>query len=112
ITTAIINFTLNYYLIPIYGYEVAAYTTLFSFMVLFATTYLVCKFYTQLSVPRWTVFLESIILIAAMALISFVLPEFIQQLYLLIATKIILFLILVVYVFYDKIIQVKSLLKP
>ncbi|MCC6516840.1 MAG: oligosaccharide flippase family protein [Chitinophagales bacterium] len=112
ITTAVINFTLNYYLIPIYGYEVAAYTTLFSFMVLFATTYLVCKFYTQLSVPRWTVFLESIILIAAMALISFVLPEFIQQLYLLIATKIILFLILVIYVFYDKIIQVKSLLKP
>ncbi|WP_147534485.1 lipopolysaccharide biosynthesis protein [Bacillus marasmi] len=41
--TAIINITLNYLLVPIYGYVIAAYTTLFSYVLLFILHYLNAK---------------------------------------------------------------------
>ena len=64
---------LNILLIPKYGYEIAAYTTLVSFMILFITTYWVCKFYTNLTIPRWTVFLDYILIIVSAIGIGFIL---------------------------------------
>lgn len=39
-----LNIFLNKYLLPIYGYEVAAYTTLISYFVMFILTYTIVKF--------------------------------------------------------------------
>lgn len=39
---AVMNVVLNYWLIPIYGYQVAAYTTLFSFAFLFVFHSIIC----------------------------------------------------------------------
>lgn len=43
IISALLNIGLNFYLLPIYGYEVAAYTTLACYIVQFLIVYLICK---------------------------------------------------------------------
>jgi O-antigen/teichoic acid export membrane protein len=110
-TTAVVNFVLNLLLIPKYGYEIAAYTTLASFMILFATTYWVCKFYTNLTIPRWTVFLDYIIIIVLAIGIGYFLSNFILNIWLLILIKLIVFSVILLYLFYDKIVSVLSTLK-
>ena len=49
IITGAINVGLNYWLIPIYGYEVAAWTTLFSYACLFIFNYLNVKFIIKMN---------------------------------------------------------------
>lgn len=112
ITTAVVNFALNIWLIPKYGYQIAAYTTLLSFIILFSTTYWVCKFYTNLKVPRWTVFLESILLIVFMAVMAYFLPYLISNMWWQICIKLMFFIVLVTYIFYDKLKIVAKFLRP
>ena len=101
--TALVNFVLNLLLIPKYGYQVAAYTTLISYIVLFAATYLVCKFYTQLTVPRWTLLVDYLAILAVVIAVSYLLPNFIANFWLLIIVKIAVFMLLSVFLFLDKI---------
>jgi O-antigen/teichoic acid export membrane protein len=103
LTTAIVNFILNLILIPKYGYQVAAYTTLTSYIVLFSATYLVCKFYTDLSVPRWTVLIDYLVVLLAVVVVGFLLAYFISNIWILIAVKVFLFLILVILLFLKQI---------
>lgn len=111
VTTAIVNFVLNLLLIPRYGYEIAAYTTLVSFMVLFTATYWVCKFYTNLTIPRWTVFADYVLIIAAAIGIGYIFGLFVTSIWVLIAIKLVVFSLIVVYVYYDKLKNILSLLK-
>lgn len=50
IIAGVINIGLNYWLIPIYGYEIAAWTTLISYALLFIMHYLNVKFVIR---PEW-----------------------------------------------------------
>jgi len=43
IISALLNICLNFYLLPIYGYKVAAYTTLACYIVQFLIVYLICR---------------------------------------------------------------------
>ncbi len=111
VTTAIVNFVLNLILIPKYGYEIAAYTTLFSFMVLFTATYWVCKFYTNLTIPRWTVFADYMLIIVSAIGIGYIFGLFVTNIWILIALKLLVFSLVVVYVYYDKLKNILSLVK-
>lgn len=111
ISTAVVNFILNYLLIPKYGYQVAAYTTLASYMVLFFTTYIVCKFYTNLKVPRWTVLLDYVAALVFAVFLSYLLTFFVSNLWLVILIKAIVLLLFVVYLYGDKIKAAKELIK-
>lgn len=111
VTTAIVNFLLNLLLIPKYGYQVAAYTTLASYMVLFVATYVVCKFYTNLVVPRWTVLADYLGVLAVVIGVSYLLTSYIANVWVLIAVKLIIFLLLSVYLFFDKIKSLFALMK-
>ncbi|HNE50425.1 MAG TPA: oligosaccharide flippase family protein [Chitinophagales bacterium] len=102
LTTAIVNFILNLLLIPKYGYQVAAYTTLASYTVLFSATYLVCKFYTDLSVPRWTVLTDYIVILFAVLGAGQLLAYFISNIWILIAVKMLLFVLLVFTLFFKQ----------
>ena len=111
VTTAVVNFVLNILLIPKYGYEIAAYTTLVSFMILFITTYWVCKFYTNLTIPRWTVFLDYILIIVSAIGIGFILGMFLSNIWLLVMVKLLIFTLIIAYVYFDKLKNILSLLK-
>jgi O-antigen/teichoic acid export membrane protein len=111
VTTAIVNFVLNLILIPKYGYEIAAYTTLFSFMVLFTATYWVCKFYTNLTIPRWTVFADYMLIIVSAIGIGYIFGLYVTNIWILIALKLLVFSLVVVYVYYDKLKNILSLVK-
>ena len=43
VSVAVVNYVLNYYFIPLYGYQAAAYTTLFSYFLLMVIHYLIVK---------------------------------------------------------------------
>ncbi len=105
VSTAIVNFLLNLWLIPKYGYEIAAYTTLFSFMVLFLATYWVCKFFTDLKVTRWTVFSDYLLLIACVIGISYFLNFITYNVFIVIAIKLLVFFMIVAYLYYDKLLK-------
>jgi len=110
-STAVVNFTLNLLLIPVYGYEVAAYTTLLSFFVLFVATYTVCKFYTNLTIPRWTVFADYLLIIAAAIGIGWLLGVLLSDIWIVIAVKVLIYGFIVLYVYYDKLKKLLMLLK-
>jgi O-antigen/teichoic acid export membrane protein len=111
VSTAIVNFLLNLWLIPRYGYEIAAYTTLFSFMVLFLATYWVCKFFTDLAVTRWTVFIWNLLIIFLAMTVSYSLSYSGLNVWWVIAIKLSLFLIIVVYMFQDKLKKILVFIK-
>ncbi len=111
VTTAVVNFVLNLMLIPKFGYEVAAYTTLISFMILFAATYWVCKFYTNLTIPRWTLFADYMLILLAAIAVSYLLGNLLTNIWLLVAIKLLIFSLIVIYVFYDKLMHILSVLK-
>lgn len=98
-------------LIPKFGYEVAAYTTLISFMILFAATYWVCKFYTNLTIPRWTLFADYMLILLAAIAVSYLLGNLLTNIWLLVAIKLLIFSLIVIYVFYDKLMHILSVLK-
>lgn len=111
VTTAVVNFVLNLILIPRYGYEVAAYTTFISFMILFIATYWVCKFYTNLTIPRWTLFADYMLIVLGIIIIGYLLGIFITNIWVLVAVKLLVFAMVVFYVFSDKIKNILSMLK-
>lgn len=111
VSTAIVNFLLNLWLIPRYGYEVAAYTTLLSFMVLFMATYWVCKFFTDLTVTRWTVFIWNLLVILLAMAVTYFLSYTGLNVWWVIVIKLILFLIIVVVMFKDKLRKILAFIK-
>lgn len=111
ITTTIVNFLLNIWLIPKYGYQVAAYTTLVSYMVLFAATYWVSKFYTNLSVPRWTTLSDYLVILVLSVIISYGLGFYIYKVWLLILIKAIILFAFILYLYFDKLKAVGKLIK-
>lgn len=110
-TTAVLNFLLNWFLIPIYGYEVAAYTTLLSFFVLFVATYIVCKFFTNLTIPRWTVFGDYILLLFFIIGLVYLFNYLVVNFWILVIIKLLLFGLLVLLLFFDKLKNITKLLK-
>jgi len=76
-----INVVLNYFFIPIYGYAVAAWTTLFSYFVLFGLNFIYVYFYKGLALIKLTeifyyfLLFVSFVMIDYMVVFDSVLPE-------------------------------------
>ncbi|RQD72713.1 MAG: hypothetical protein D5S01_09060, partial [Halanaerobium sp. MSAO_Bac5] len=83
-----INISLNYWLIPIYGFEVAAWTTLFSYATLFALHYLNVRFIIK---PEWithlTALLPNFFLLIMVVLVFSKINSLVINIYLLSAIK-------------------------
>lgn len=95
IIAGVINIGLNYWLIPIYGYQVAAWTTLASYAVLFVLHYLNVRFLIK---PEWITSLRVLlpnfgILIGAVLLFAFI-SNLISQIFLLLLLKMVMIALL------------------
>lgn len=95
--SAIINFILNLYLIPKYGYQAAAYTTLVSYGFMLMCTYIICKKIVQHRVPAVIRFLDYLIIIAVVLVANFFATNNINNWFLQIACKSIVFLFVLIY---------------
>ncbi|HOY41713.1 MAG TPA: hypothetical protein PLX60_07620, partial [Chitinophagales bacterium] len=69
------------------------------------------KFYTNLTIPRWTVFLDYILIIVSAIGIGFILGMFLSNIWLLIMVKLLIFTLIIAYVYFDKLKNILSLLK-
>ncbi|MEZ4878744.1 MAG: oligosaccharide flippase family protein [Chitinophagales bacterium] len=68
---ALINIILNIIFIPKYGYQVAAYTTLVSYICMASFTYLIIKFVIKQNLPRWTIGIEGALIIATVTILNY-----------------------------------------
>lgn len=75
VIAAVVNLVLNLILIPVYGYPVAAYTTLVSYGFMLITTYIVCKTRLNIRVPAVIRFLDYILLILIVLAANFFLTR-------------------------------------
>ncbi len=69
IIAAISNALLNYYLLPLFGYEIAGYTTLASMFIMMLNGYLISKYYLKLEVINIFILLGRVLTLISAALI-------------------------------------------
>jgi len=94
---AIINFLLNLYFIPKYGYTVAAYTTLISFASMLICTYIICKIILKLKIPALVRFLDYLCIIAIVFIVNYFATENIANWFLQITIKGCTYLLVLLY---------------
>jgi O-antigen/teichoic acid export membrane protein len=93
ITSVIVNIGLNYWLIPIYGYVAAAYTTMASYFLLFAMHYITTKYVVKANAVRFKKIIPSTVLFFGFVGIYFILEALIPTLFTRTIIKIALLLI-------------------
>ncbi len=71
IVAAVINIILNYFLIPVFGYEVAAYTTLFSYIISLVFHYISAK-KLEPEIMNLTNYISEILLVIIITLVYYV----------------------------------------
>lgn len=69
VIAAISNALLNYYLLPLFDYQVAAYTTLISMLIMLIIGYLISKYYLKLKVIDISLLLRKVFLLIPAAII-------------------------------------------
>lgn len=94
---AIINFLLNLYFIPKYGYQAAAYTTLVSYGFMLMCTYIICKKIIKVRVPAVIRFVDYLIIIAVVLVINYFVTNTISNWFLQVGLKGFTFLLVLVY---------------
>lgn len=94
---AIINFVLNLILIPIYGYPVAAYTTLISYGFMLVCTYIICKKLLTVRVPAVIRFMDYIAIIILVLVANYLITGYIENWWLQIAIKLIVYGLVILY---------------
>ena len=100
IAAAIVNVALNYFLIPVHGYKIAAWTTLLSYVVMVLLSMLVYQMYFNNKTIRWNDIMGYILLIVGMALLIHYLPLLNFNNWGILLTKAIIFGIVSVWLFY------------
>lgn len=92
-----VNFLLNLYYIPKYGYQAAAYTTLFSYGFMLICTYIICKKILKAHVPAVIRFLDYLCIIAIVFIVNYFASENIANWFLQIILKGCAFLLVLLY---------------
>lgn len=82
-----LNFVLNVILIPKYGYEAAAYTTLISYAFMMICTYIICKKILKVQVPAVIRFIDYLLIIAAVLIVNYFATENISNWFLQVFVK-------------------------
>lgn len=98
----IANVLLNYWLIPIYGYYVAAYNTLFSFLLLFVLHYLNAKYFLRENVIPLKMLLPRFSVVLVMLPIYYFILNQIENSIVAILTKLVVLSIAAYYLIYRK----------
>ena len=75
VIAAVVNICGNYLLIPIYGYQAAAYTTLASYILLAGLHFLLSTYILKINIYKASTFLPSIIMAIAVDILSFIFLE-------------------------------------
>ena len=92
-----VNFLLNLYFIPKYGYQAAAYTTLFSYGFMLVCTYIICKKILKVRVPAVIRFLDYLCIIAIVFIVNYFATENIANWFLQITIKGCIYLLVLLY---------------
>lgn len=92
-----VNFLLNLYFIPKYGYQAAAYTTLFSYGFMLVCTYIICKKILKARVPAVIRFLDYLCIIAIVFIVNYFATENIDNWFLQITIKGCTYLLVLLY---------------
>jgi O-antigen/teichoic acid export membrane protein len=87
-----INVVLNYWLIPKFGYTAAAYTTLFSYMLLFFFHYINARFIIKQKVIELKNIIFNFIMLIFITLLYLIIADFITDYYILLVIKSIIFI--------------------
>ena len=95
--SAIINFVLNLYYIPKYGYQAAAYTTLVSYGFMLFCTYIICKKILKVRVPAVIRFLDYLLIIGIILIVNYFATGQISNWFLQIAVKGITYVMVLLY---------------
>lgn len=104
IIAGLTNISLNYLLIPKYGYIAAAWTTLISYFLLFILHYLNVKYFLKIKkIIKLKVFIPNLIKILLIILTYFILNGFFDNYFIILILKILLVLITFFIFFYNKI---------
>ena len=98
----LINIGLNYWLIPIYGYIAAAFTTFLSYLLLFTFHYINAKFAFKEEVIKLKEVLPNFLVVLFITLIYALLLNFVKNHYILLSLKILIFIIVIKYIFLRK----------
>lgn len=95
--SAILNFVLNIYFIPKYGYQAAAYTTLVSYGFMLFCTYIICKKIVKVRVPAVIRFLDYLIIILLVLVVNYFMTNNIENWFLQVGIKGFTFLLVLAY---------------
>ncbi len=105
-----INIGLNYWLIPIYGYKIAALTTVFSYVLLFLFHFLNARFFLRKKVVPLSIFIGDFILLIFCITLTVVFISELENLMLKVGIKVILFLLASFWVLRKELANFKSTL--
>jgi len=94
-----VNIFLNYMLIPIYGYTIAAYTTLIGYALLFMLNYLTARYLLKERVIRLTYTLGSVLILSLMTIGYLIIAPMINNLVILLIIKFILLGLMILILF-------------
>lgn len=95
--SAILNFVLNIYFIPKYGYQAAAYTTLVSYGFMLFCTYIICKKIVKVRVPAVIRFLDYLLIIVIVLVVNYFMTNNISNWFLQVGIKGFTFLLVLAY---------------
>jgi O-antigen/teichoic acid export membrane protein len=93
------NIALNYLLIPSFGYKIAAYTTLFSYILLFLLQYFSVKYIQGEKVVRLTCLLPGLFGLISLTGIYFIMEKLVENYFVLLLGKILLLFVFSVILF-------------
>lgn len=98
----ILNIVLNKIYIPIYGYWIAAFSTLISYFLMTVATYFASKYQSPYA-PPIRIFLSSIIFVIGFSLIFYILYYYPINFYLSILIKMLIVIISAIYIYWNQI---------
>lgn len=95
--SATLNFLLNLYFIPKYGYQAAAYTTLVSYGFMLICTYVICKKVIKVKVPAVIRFLDYLLIISIVLVTNYFTTDNIDNWFLQVGIKGFTFILVLIY---------------
>ena len=101
------NALLNYYLLPLFGYEIAAYTTLISMFIMMLMGYLISKYYLKLKVIELPTLLGRVLVLIMTALFVLYLDNLNLSFINIFVYKLILIIVFSIFI-YKKIMETKG----
>jgi O-antigen/teichoic acid export membrane protein len=99
VIAAAFNIWLNYLLIPIYGYKIAAYTTFVSYVLLFILHYGTVRFVLKENAIRLSVFMPGLVALFSLSILFMVAEKITDSFMLLMALKLFILALMSIFLF-------------